>query len=84
MCETSSWHTCVYAFGFAFKSGCDNLPLSSRFHLILTDRSRCRGWTILHRSCCSGSRGYKCGWSFTIIGHDLVVFRVHDLEGQDS
>jgi hypothetical protein len=23
MCETWSWSTCVYAFGFAFKSGCD-------------------------------------------------------------
>jgi hypothetical protein len=23
MCETRSWRTCIYAFGFALKSGCD-------------------------------------------------------------
>jgi hypothetical protein len=28
MCEIWSWRTCVYAFGFAFKSGCDTLSLS--------------------------------------------------------
>jgi hypothetical protein len=49
----------------------DDVPLNSSFHLILLDRSRCRGWTIMHRSHYSGSREYMCRWSFTIILHVL-------------
>jgi hypothetical protein len=48
-------------------------PPQQQLPLDFVDRSRCMGWTILHRSRCSGSRGYMRNWSFTVVTPQVFI-----------